>query len=101
MRKLKNAPQYFQNLEKMVKKINKIQKARKLKKREIDDNYEQFKKDKVMRDKEIEPASDLKMIAHTRAVSNQITKRPKERPGPDFQTRVSRPLTTRQSISTK
>jgi hypothetical protein len=101
MKKLKNAPKYFQDLDVMVNKINKLQKARKLKKREIDDNYEQFKKDKVMKEKESEPDNDLKMITHTRAASNQITKRHKGCNEPAFQTKVNRPLTTRQSISTK
>ena len=79
----------------IVKNINKLQKARQIRKREIDANYEQFKKEKVMKEREPEQANDLKMISHTRAVSNQIAKRPKDRSGPAFQTRVSRPLTTR------
>jgi len=38
----------------VVKNINKLQKARQKRKREIDDNYEQFKKEKVMKEREPE-----------------------------------------------
>lgn len=54
----------------MVKKINKIQKARKSKKRELDQNFEQFTKEKFFLDKELKHDNDLKGIHHTRASSN-------------------------------
>jgi len=72
-----------------------LQKARKIKKREIDDNYEQFRREKVMKEREPEQGNDLRMVSHTRAASNQITKRPKDRSESAFLTKVSRPLTTR------
>ena len=50
-RKLKNEPQYFKDFQEKIKTIRKLQRARRKQKKEIDSNYETFRKEKILRDK--------------------------------------------------